>query len=126
MKRSHFGGGLLILLLILGFLTSWAMSRCQEPIAYDLKQASQTALREDWEQTGALIQDAEARWQHCWHFSASLADHSPMESIDGLFAQLSTYLRARDASAVSAVCAELARQVEAMIDAHNLSWWNLL
>lgn len=126
MKRSHFGGGLLLLLLILGFLTSWAITRCQEPISKDLKQASQAALREDWEQTGALIQSAESRWQTCWHFSASLADHSPMETIDGLFAQLSTYLQVRDAAAVSAVCAELARQVEAIMDAHSLSWWNLL
>lgn len=126
MNRCYFGGVLLILLLIAGLLTTWAISRCQEPVARDLEQASEAALQEEWEQTGALIQNAEAQWQRCWRFSASLADHGPMESIDGLFAQLSSYLHSRDATAVAAVCAELARQVEAITDAHSPSWWNLL
>ena len=45
---------------------------------------------------------------------------------DVQLAQLRVYLRARESTAAAALCADLARQMEAMADAHILNLMNLL
>lgn len=126
MKRCYFGAGLLILLLAAGIAVTFCVARCQEPIVRDLEQAALTALREDWEQTGSLTRSAKDQWQRWWKFSASVTDHSPMEAIDVLFSRLDVCLSLRNRESTAALCAELARQVEAIAEAHRLNWWNLL
>ena len=126
MKRGWFGVGLLAVLLALGIFSSVAMGLFHEPVADVLERASDYALEENWDQARRLSGRAEDTWEELWHFSASFADHSPMEEIDSLFAQLEIYEKARDPVAFAAVCASLSRQLEAMSDAHELSWWNLL
>lgn len=126
MKRSKFGAVLLVFLLATGIFISWSMKRCHTPISQDLEQAAQAALAEDWAEAAALTDRASAGWQQCWRFSAALADHEPMEEIDSMFAELEVYLQAKDSECTAAVCAELARRVEDMSDAHRLNWWNLL
>lgn len=126
MKRCWFGAALLAVLLIGGLITTWGMARCHMPVAEDLEQAAKAALAEDWEQEKALTGKARTQWGKYWNISATFADHKPMEEIDGLFAQLEIYEQARDPVTAAAVCAELSRRLEAMSDAHEGSWWNLL
>ena len=50
----------------------------------------------------------------------------PMEDIDSLFARLSAYAAQEETAEYAAACRELARRVEAVADAHRLTWWNLM
>ncbi len=126
MKRFYFGLALLLALLAAGIGTTLGILRGHEPVVTELALGSKAALLEDWSQAGQRIERAQSRWEQYWKFSASLADHGPMEEIDGLFAQLEVYLDVRDPVLVAAACAELSRQVEAISDAHELNWWSLL
>ena len=126
MKRGWIGAGLLAGLLILGLLVTWFMGRTHTGISEELELSARFAIAGNWEEAEESAEEAYEDWQDSWHFSAAFADHEPMEEIDALFAQLLPYLLNQDAVSFSAVCRELARQVEAIGDAHNLNWWNLL
>jgi len=126
MKRGWFGAALLLALLILGIFSSLAMGMFHEPMASAMERASELALEENWEQAARIARKTEENWEELWHFSACFADHGPMEEIDALFAQLEIYREAEDTLGFAAVCASLQTQLEAMGDAHELSWWNLL
>ena len=126
MNRCYFGAVLLVVILILSLCVTWAVSRCQTPVAEALEQASGAALREDRTQAEACIRRAESRWRRWRDFSAAVVDHAPMESIDGLFAQLDALMASGDWSAAAALSADLSRQVEAIVDAHCLNWWSIL
>lgn len=126
MKRGWFGAGLLLGLLLLGILSSRFMKTVHQPLSEALTQASDLALAGDWEQAAAIQRQAHAAWEDAWNFSAAFADHGPMEDIDSLFSQLEVYLAAGDRVGFSAACASLSQQIEAVGDAHELNWWNLL
>lgn len=126
MNRCKFGGVLLILLLGLSLLSTHAVRSCHEPLSADLRQASDAALAGDWNRAEALVSNVQTNWESWWSWGAALSDHAPMEAIDGQLAQLRVYLRARESTAAAALCADLARQMEAMADAHILNLRNLL
>lgn len=126
MRRSWIGFGLLAVLLAGGLLVSWGMGRFHDPIAQDLDQAANCALAGNWDRADILVCGAKESWEKRWGFSAAFADHEPMEDIDGLFAQLEVYAKARECVPYAASCAELSRRIEAMSDAHELKWRNLL
>ena len=126
MKRGWIGVGLLAVLLVTGLLVTWFMDRTHTNISEELERAAGFAMAGDWEEAAESAEEAYEDWQDSWHFSAAFADHEPMEEIDALFSQLLPYLAARDRVSFSAACRELARQVEAVGDAHGLNWWNLL
>ena len=126
MKRGWFGLGLLVFLLLGGLLATLYMGRTHREISRELEQAAAHALAGYWEEALEEARDAREDWEEGWHFSAAFADHEPMEEIDALFSQLEAYRATRDSVAFAAVCRQLARQVEAMGDAHSLNWWNLL
>lgn len=126
MKRFHFGLGLLAVLLALGLFFSHILTGQQEDICRKLQLAQQAALDGDFAAAEGFLASAQSDWESRWHFNAALADHQPMEDIDGLFAQSQVYLRSQDAGELAATCALLGRNVRAMGDAHALNWWNLL
>ena len=126
MKRGWFGAALLLILLGLGVGSSSLMEVLHRPLADALDMASEWALEENWEGAAETARQAEASWRKLWHFSAILSDHEPMEEIDALFGQLEIYRAEGDSLSFAAACASLSRQVEAIADAHGLSWWNLL
>lgn len=126
MKRGWIGLGLLVVLLVIGLLVTWHMGKSHAGMAADLDRAAGYALMENWEQATFYAQKAKNDWEKGWRFSAAFADHEPMENIDSLLAQLLTYASARDEISFAAVCAQLARQIDAVGDAHGLTWWNLL
>ena len=126
MTRGWIGAGLLAALLTIGLLVTWFMGRTHSEISEELELAAQFAMAGDWEEAAESAGDAYEDWQDKWHFSAAFADHEPMEEIDALFAQLLPYLQDKDSVSFAAACRELARQVDAIGDAHGLNWWNLL
>lgn len=125
MKRSWIGFGLLLVLLAMALLVTWAMSRIHEPIAEDLRQAAECAQLGDWENGDHFFRKAMEDWKQWEHFRACFADHAPMEDIDAGFASTQVYCQEQEMEAFAAACCALARQVEAVGEAHELVWWNL-
>ena len=126
MARSKFGGGLLLILLILSLVSAHAARRCHKPMSEELDLAAQALLTGDWDRADRLVSGVRSRWESWWPWGAALSDHSPMETIDGEFSQLEVYFRTREPVAAAALCADLARQMEALSDAHALNLRNLL
>lgn len=125
-KRFYLGLGILIVFLILGLTVAWAMDGVSQPAADMLEQAAEEVLAGNFEKGTALAQQARDLWRTGWKSVALAADHSPMDEIDGLFAQIDYFARAGKATELGACCARVAELVEAVADAHTLTWWNLL
>ena len=126
MKRCRFGVILLVCLLIIGGASAWAMVKTSEPVAALCRQAGESALSGDWMRAEEQFRRAKMQWETQFPFCATLADHEPMENINGMFAQLEVYAQCRDAESFAAACALLSEDVKAVGEAHRLSWWNIL
>ncbi len=126
MKRLWLGIGLLGLLLILGLLLQAAVSGIYVPLSNTLEQASEAALEENWQQASLWADNAARQWEKHRRITAAFADHTPMDEVDMLFAEMRVYERERDGAHFAACCNQLAEMARAIADAHSLSWWNLL
>lgn len=126
MKRSWLGFGLLLVMLVISLLVTWAMAEIHDPIARDLITAGEYALAGDWAEAEQLSRQAEDAWEKHMLFRSCFADHNPMEEIDACFAQLEIYARMREETAFAAECGEIARKAKAMGEAHGLKWENVL
>lgn len=125
MKRSWIGFILLLVLLVGGILSTRAMTAIHEPIEADLMQAAECAVLGDWTNAGRFFRQAEQGWKQWERFRACFADHNPVEEIDGEFVLLKVYCAYQDTVSFAGGCAQLARQVAAVGEAHELVWWNL-
>lgn len=123
MGRFLIGLGLLLALLGIGLYSAWAMTEVHTPIAEKLEQAAETA---DQIQATALLQSAQAAWDHHWHSTAVLAEHAPMDEIDSLFAQADAYAKAGQMGDFSALCMRLSQRIRAAAESHRPTWWNFL
>lgn len=126
MRRFWIGIVILGVTLALGITVSVAMPRLQDPIVRQLDSAVLAAERGDWAAAGALTEDAAQRWQRCRKFTASVADHEPMETIDAGLAQTLAFLRRRDTEEFVASAAGLARSVRAMARSQSILWYHFL
>ena len=126
MKRIYAGLAILAVLLSAAAAFSVLMERTHVPVAKALQEAATAAEDGDWAAAGDLFRSAQAQWQQHKQFTAAVADHSPMDDMDGLFAELEIYLRQQEMPHFSATCCHLAYLAEAMADNHALNWWNLL
>lgn len=126
MGRFWLGVGLMVLFLVMGFWICAAMDDVHISIADTLETAAEQALSGDLQAGAETARKAKADWEKSWHGSAAVADHAPMDEIDGLLAQLECYSRANMPGDFAACCARLSLLVRAMSEAHNLTWWNLL
>lgn len=126
MKRSWFGFFLLLALLTAALLCSQAMVRIHGENAALLEKAAGLAMEGDWAGAAFLTAQARGIWDKWTLLRTALADHNPVEEIDGLFAALEVYGRAREKVAFAAACRETAKKIQAMGDAHSLKPENLL
>ncbi len=126
MKRLYLGIGLLVGLLLMGFWISNSMDNLHAPIAEALEKAAQQSMDGDMSGGVTLAQQAKQHWEKNWHRTASVADHSHMDEIDGLFAQMEVYSQTGQTVEFASYCARLAKLVEAVGEAHSLTWWNLM
>lgn len=126
MKRITLGCVILLLTLGLSIAAGVVMHHIHMPIAASLAEAAQDADSGDW--TSARLHAAQARekWERARHFMAALADHSSMEELDGLFAELEEFAAQEETSDFSAACMHLVRLSDSMRQNHSLLWWNIL
>lgn len=125
-KRFFLGLGILLTFLVLGLLVSWGMKEVTRPVSEMLEQAEEAVLSGNMEQGADLARQAKGIWESGWNIMALAADHSPMDEIDGLFAQIDYYAREENPWELGACCARVAQLVEAVSEAHAFTWWNLL
>ena len=126
MKRFWFGAALLATFLLLGAALSLWTSGIHCRISNTLAQAEGLAQAGDMAGAGELSRQAQSSWQRNRCVTAALADHTPMEEIDGLFRELSVFLAMDEPVHFAATCARLSLLLQAMGESHSISWWNLL
>ena len=126
MARGWFGAAVLVVFLILGFVTAEAMDKAHRPACDLLIQAADMTLDGDFDGAIPLAMEAKSRWERAWNGTATVADHSPMDDVDALFAEMVTYAESGEQPHFAACCRELAQRVEAVSEAHRFSWWNVL
>lgn len=115
----------LAVLLGLGIAGTVVMEKVHGGLSEDLEQAA--VLAEDrWEEAKALAGSARAKWARYKHLIAALADHEPLEQMDGLFAELEVCQRQEDKACFAVVCVRIASLAEMLSESHSPSWWNLL
>ena len=124
--REAVGMVLLAVLFLTGLLVSWDMGRTHTAISGYLEDAAWFALSGNWKNAREAASAAEHNWESHRNLSSLLADHTPMEEIDALFAEINICSVARNAGDFAASCNYLSRKVEAMGEAHRLSWQNIL
>ena len=126
MKRGWLGVGILVVFLALGLVVSALASMAHQPTSAMLEQAAEKTLSGDFAGGVALGMQAQQRCQCQWNATASIADHSPMDEVDALFAEMEIYARTGEQPHFAACCKELAQRLVAIADAHKFSWWNIL
>lgn len=124
MNRLWIGAVLLVCLLAGGLLLRYRLTGPQEVLAADLEQAAQLSLTGEPGRATDLARLSQQRWEDRVHFLAAVTDHSPIEQIQTLFAELSL-LQAED-PAFPGLCLQLAQTLHAIAEAHDLKWWSLL
>lgn len=124
--RETVGLVLLGALLLTGLYTSLEMGRSHDEISRHLEDSAWYALSGDWEKARMAAAAAESGWKDHRDLSSLLADHTPMEEIDAMFARIGICSAARSGTEFALFCADLSRKVEAMGEAHRLTWQNLL
>ena len=126
MNRFILGIAILAIFLMLGLGVAWGMDEMHLDVSDNLSLAAEQVIAGDWEKGVDLAKQAKTEWEKNWQKTACVADHAPMDEIDGLFAQLDAFEKPEEAVHYAATCAQLSKLVEAMADAHRLSFWNLL
>ena len=126
MARGWLGAVVLVVFLILGFVVSGAMDNAHNPASDLLRQAADMTLTGNFEEAIPLAMEAKYRWEQAWNGTAVVADHSPMDDVDALFAEMMTFAESGEEPHFASCCRELAQRVEAVAEAHRFSWWNVL
>ena len=126
MGRGWFGFGVLIVFLVLCFIAGIAMDNAHTPTEQLLQQAAEKTLSGDFDGGISLGLQATSRWDRHWNGTATVADHSPMDEVDALFAEMEIYAKTEEKPHFAAVCKELSQRIQAFADAHRFSWWNIL
>ena len=126
MIRGWFGLGILLVFLVLGFVTAGVVDHAHLPTEELLAQAAEKVLDGDFEAGVALGKEAKSRWDRHWNGTATVADHSPMDDIDALFAEMEVYAQAKEEPHFATCCQELSQRIQAVAGAHRFSWWNIL
>ena len=126
MKRMYIGVGLLAVILASAIALSAAFPAMHMPLAETVEKAAEAALAGNWNEAQVLVTKARQEWERIRDFSAAVADHEPLEQMEGLLTQLEVFGQRKDALDFAAVCRQLAALAEAMADSQRITWWNLL
>ena len=126
MARGWFGAVILLVFLGLGFVAADRMEKAHQPTEKLLKQAAEATLSGDFDKGVTLGMEAKRQWERHWNGTATVADHSPMDDVDALFAEMEVYAAAKEEPHFAACCLELSKRLKAMAEAHTFNWWNVL
>lgn len=125
MKRIWFGAGLLALLLFLSIGCSNITEQTYLPPAEQLTRSAQLALEGNWNGARNDSEAARRSWERNRLLAAVLSEHSALDQIDSLFAQIQVFAATQEPNAYSSACMCLARLLEALGKSHSLNLHNL-
>lgn len=126
MKRLVIGIFVLLLLLGTGLFIAAAVRDMYRPITDLLEEASALSLSGSFPSAREKAEKAKELWERQKNATATVADHTPMEEIDHLFAEAEIYAKTAQIPHFAACCAKLAVMIGNMADAHAPNLWNLL
>lgn len=126
MKHVWAGAALLAVLLCAGVLLNMGMERVHGIHPQTLEQAAEASLKENWEQAVALTETVRSRWEKNRKATAAVTDHALLEEVDCLFSELLVYREKWLGTEYAAVCMNLARRIEEVVESQSLRWWHLL
>ena len=126
MKRSIWGIAILVALLVVSIAIAAGMHKIHYRISELLQQAATAAEQNHWQEADFFARQAEDAWQQYHNFTAAFADHSPMDELDGYFAEMMVFLENRESPHFASTCARLALLAQAMADSHSVQWWDVL
>ena len=126
MNRGVLGFLILAVFLAVGLWSAHALTDFHQPLADQLEEAATLSLAGDLSKATAMTEEVKDQWQTHWNNVAILADHTPMDEIDGLFARLDAFAKAGNASEFAACCKQLSILISATAEAHALSLKNIL
>ena len=126
MKRTLFGMGLLLALLVLCLAIGRSAERICLPAADWAARASEACVRGDRFRAERYLSQADSLWQENRRLVALWADHTPMEQAEVLIRQAGAFLRAGAPGEAASVCAGLSKLLRSIAEAQQLSWQNLL
>lgn len=126
MKR--FWTGIVIMALLLAACVGIAvwLERNNRPVAQNLQRASDCAADGQWDLAVEYALRAQARWNKTRKLTAALADHSVLEEVDSVFAQLRVYARLEETQAFCVLCSRLAVMTESIAQNDLPQWYVLL
>ena len=124
--RFWIGVVLLIVLLSAGLVLSSTLTENQQQVQALVDEAKSLAHQGDMAAAEQTAQNAYALWQSRCHLLAAIADHEPLDAAEADFQSLLAFAKEMDAEEFSAGCARLAAGIEAIAQAHELTWWNIL
>ena len=123
MKRIWLGFGVLAALIAVGVWSMFAADAIHGDMARQLHQA---AYRTDSRQAFDTSQQVQRQWERYFLFTATMADHTDVDEIDALFAQMEVCRTRGDEINHALLCAALSECLTALSENHVLSWANLL
>ena len=124
-RRFYLGVAILLALLVLGIFSGIWVNQASQQVVHCLTQAEESVRNGNPSEALVYSQQAQMLWNSTWNRVAVVADHTSMDEIDGLFAQMAYYAQA-DVSLFGAGCARVRELVSAVSDGHQFTWWNLL
>ena len=126
MKRMWIGVALLGVLLAAGIGLHYGFDAMHRPLAAQLEAAGEAAVAGNWQEAVATVEAAREKWEHFRPLTAAVADHEPLEEIDGLFSRLQVLAEGRAVTEFAAECRQLDILADAIADTQGLTWWSLL
>ena len=126
MQKFVIGISVLLLLLVAGLLVAKVTEEMYTPVISLLEKAADNALAGNFENAKQQSAEAKKLWDKQKRATATVADHTPMEEIDHLFAETAIYAQAGEVPHFASGCAQLAEMIQNMSQAHAPNLWNLL
>lgn len=124
-RRFYLGAAILLALLVLGIFSGIWVDQASQQVVRCLAQAEEAVWNGNIADALVFSQQAQKLWDDTWNRVAVVADHTSMDEIDSLFAQMAYYAQT-DTSLFGAGCARVRELVSAVSDGHQFTWWNLL
>ncbi len=125
-KRFWLCVALLGIFLAGGLFLAWKMTALHADAAQELDRAADMALAGNFDGGCEKAFRAYDIWLDARKFTASVADHSPMDDVEQLFAEMEIYAKAEEKPHFAACCRQLGVMLRSMYDAHRPTWWNFL
>ncbi len=126
MKRFWIGICVLCLLLFGSWMAANYIERSYDPIGNELAQAVLAVQQGNWQQAEARISQAQQQWLVCRELTAIFCDHTILEEVESLFAEIRVYAANQEQVAFSTACGRLAVLAQAIAQSHSLMWQNFL